>query len=42
MANGGFIGGKSRKGAVRSKSGRMFAKGTTQWRAIMAGRKRKK
>lgn len=41
MATGGFGGGKSRKGSVKSKSGKRFAKGTTQHKAIMAGRRRK-
>jgi hypothetical protein len=39
MAEGGFGGGKSRKGAVRSKSGRFFQKNTTQAKAIRAARK---
>lgn len=39
MAEGGFGGGKSRKGSVRSKSGKVYRKGTAQYRAIKAARK---
>jgi hypothetical protein len=39
MASGGFGGGKSRKGSVKSKSGKMFQKNTAQAKAIKAARK---
>jgi len=41
MASGGFGGGKSRKGSVRSKSGKVYGKNTTQAKAIKAARKRR-
>lgn len=42
MASGGFGGGKSRKGSVKSKSGKVFQKNTTQARAIRTARKNRR
>lgn len=39
MASGGFGGGKSRKGSVKSKNGRVYQRNTPQARAIRAARR---